>query len=62
MVSVTEFQELSPGELCAVVGGDGVGDLKAMNNVGEELYRLLGSYVGEGSSLYPLGELVDGYQ
>ena len=61
MVFVTELQKLFAGELSAVVGDNGVGDPKAMNNVGEEQHRILGSYAREGSSLCPFGEFVDGY-
>jgi hypothetical protein len=40
VVILTEVQELSAGELGAVVGGDGVRDPKVMDDVGEERHRL----------------------
>ena len=40
VVTLSEVQELSPGELGAVVGDDGVRDPKAMDDVGEERHRL----------------------
>jgi hypothetical protein len=33
-----------------------------MGNVGEEQDNLLGAYVGDGSSLDPLGKHVNGYK
>jgi hypothetical protein len=42
VVILAEVQELSAGELGAVVGDDGVRDLKAMDDVGEECHRLFG--------------------
>jgi hypothetical protein len=41
VVILAEVQELSAGELGAVVG-DGVRDPKAMDDVGEERHRLFG--------------------
>jgi hypothetical protein len=41
MVIVAKIKELFAGELCAVVGDDGVWDLEAMNNVSKEEHRLL---------------------
>jgi hypothetical protein len=38
-----DVQELSAGELGAVVGDDGVQDPKAMDDIGEEHHRLFGS-------------------
>ena len=43
VVVLAEVQELSASELGAVVGDDGVRDPKAMDDVGEERYRLFGS-------------------
>jgi hypothetical protein len=62
VVILTEVQELSAGELDAVVGDDGVQDPKAMDDVGEERHHLFGSDVVLGSDLDPLGEFVDGDQ
>jgi hypothetical protein len=42
MVILAEVQELSAGELGAVVGDDEVRDPKAMDDVGEERHRLFG--------------------
>jgi hypothetical protein len=42
VVILAEVQELSVGELGAVVGVDGVRDPKAMDDVGEERHRLFG--------------------
>jgi len=59
---IVEVQELLARELSAVVGDDDVGDPKPVNDVGEEKDGLLGADVGDGSSLDPLGELVDSHQ
>jgi hypothetical protein len=40
VVILAEVQELSTGELGAIVGDDGVRDPKAMDDVGEERHRL----------------------
>jgi hypothetical protein len=42
VVVLAEVQELSASELGVVVGDDGVRDLKAMDDVGEERHRLFG--------------------
>jgi hypothetical protein len=42
VVNFAEVQELSAGELGAIVGDDGVWDPKAMDDVGEERHRLFG--------------------
>jgi hypothetical protein len=42
VVILAEVQELSAGELGAVVGDDGVRDPEAMDDVGEERRRLFG--------------------
>jgi hypothetical protein len=41
VVVVTELQELSAGELGAVVGDDGVRNSKTVDDVGEERHDLL---------------------
>jgi hypothetical protein len=46
VVVVAEVQELFSGELCAIVGDDGVRDPKSMDDVGEERHRLLGPDAG----------------
>jgi hypothetical protein len=62
VVVVAKVEEFLPRELCVVVGDDHVGYGEAVNDVGEEGYRLLGADVDDGSSLDPLGELVDRYE
>jgi hypothetical protein len=42
VVVLAEVQELSASELGAVVGDDGVRDPEAMDDFGEERYRLFG--------------------
>jgi hypothetical protein len=59
---IAEVQELFAGELSAVVGDDDVGNPKSMDYVGEEKDGLLGADVGDGSSLDPFGEFVNGHQ
>jgi hypothetical protein len=59
MVVITKCQELFAGELCPVVGDDGAGDPKSVDNVSEEQHRLLGFDSVERTSLDPFGELVD---
>ena len=59
---VTEVEELFAGELCAIVGDDDVGYPEPVDYVGEEEDSLLKEDVCDGSSLDPLGELVDGHQ
>jgi hypothetical protein len=56
---VTELQEFSARELGPVVGDDGVGHSKAMDDIGEERHRLLCPEIRNGAYLYPLGKLVD---
>ena len=60
VVFITESEELFPGELCAVVRGNGVRDSKAMDDVKEEQHGLLGLNRGDWSSLCPLCKLVYG--
>jgi hypothetical protein len=59
---VAELQELSARELAPVVGDDGVGHSKPVDDVGEECYGLLCSDIRNGAHLNPLGKLVDGNQ
>jgi hypothetical protein len=42
VVILAEVQELSAGELGAIVGDDGVRDSKAMDDVGEERHCMFG--------------------
>jgi hypothetical protein len=58
----TETQELISCELCVMVYDNGVGYLEVMNDIREECHHLLGSDVGEGADLDPLGKFVDGDQ
>ena len=62
MVVVTERQKFMSGELCPIVGDDGVWNSKPVDDVCEEQYCLLGFDLSDRSSLDPLGELVNGYQ
>jgi len=59
---IAEVQELLASELSAVVSDDDVGNPKPVDDVGEEKDGLLGTDVGDGSSLDPFGELVVGHQ
>jgi hypothetical protein len=59
---IAEIQELSTGELGAIVGDDDIGDPKSMDDVGEEKDGLLGADVSDWSSLDPFGELVNSHQ
>jgi hypothetical protein len=56
---VTEIQKLFTSELGAVVSDNAVRNSKSMDNVGEEEHSLFGPNTGDGTSLDPLGELVD---
>jgi len=59
VVSVIEFQEFLPGELCAIIRDDGVGHSNSMDNVCEEQHCLFGHDSCDGSDLNPLEELID---
>jgi hypothetical protein len=54
MVIIAEIKELFVGELCAVVGDDGVWDPEAMDNIIEEEHRLLRFDLRDLPSLNPL--------
>ena len=62
VVVVTERQKFMSGELCPIVGDDGVWNSEPVDDVREEQYCLLGFDLSDRSSLDPLGELVDSYQ
>jgi len=62
VMPIAEDQELFASELSAVVGDDDVGDPKPVDDVSEEKDGLLEMDVGDGSSLDPFGEFVDGHQ
>jgi hypothetical protein len=59
---VTELQELSARELGPIVGDDGVGHSKPVDDVSEERYGLLCAEVRDGAHLNPFGEFVDDNQ
>ena len=62
VVVVAERQEFLAGELCPVVGDDGVRNPKPMDDVREEQHRLLEFDLTDRSSLDPFGELIDRHQ
>jgi hypothetical protein len=53
VVIVAEIKELFTGELCAVVGDDGVWDPEAMDNISKEEHRLLRFDLRDCPSLNP---------
>jgi len=59
VVLVAELQELSPGELCAIISDYGVWHSKPMDNICEEQHYLFGLDPCDGSDFNPLGEFVD---
>jgi len=59
---IAEVQELFASELSAIVGDDDVGNPKPVNDVGEEKDGLFRVDIGDGLSLDPFGEFVDGHQ
>ena len=62
VVVIVERQEFVAGELCPIVGDDGVWNPEPVDDISEEQYRLLGFDLSDRSSLDQLGELVDSYQ
>jgi len=54
VVSVAELQELSSGELCAIIGDYGVRHSKSMDDICEEQHRLFGLDPCDGSDFDPL--------
>jgi hypothetical protein len=62
VVVVAERQEFLAGELCPIVGDDGVRNPEPMDDVSEEQYRLLRFDSIDRTSLDPFGELIDCYQ
>ena len=62
VVAVAERQEFLARELGAVVSYDRVRDPEPEDNVSKEQNSLLGSNLADGSSLDPLGELVNRHQ
>ena len=61
-VSITEVQELLPGEVSSMVSDDTVRNAEPVDDVEEEFDRLFRVDVGDALGLYPLGELVDCYE
>ena len=61
-VSITEVQELLPGEVSSMVSDDIVRNTKTVDDVEEELDHLFRADIGDGLWLYPLGELVHRYK
>jgi hypothetical protein len=59
VIIILEIQEFFPGELSAVVGDDRVRDLKAENDVVDEIYCLLGANICQGPRLDLLSKLID---
>ena len=62
VVVVAERQEFVAGELCPIVGDDGVWNPEPMDDISEEQYCLLRFDLSDQTSLDPLGELVNSYQ
>ena len=60
VVFIAKSKELLSGELRAVVYDDGVRDSKAMDDVEEEQYSLLGLDCRDWSSFYPLCKFIYG--
>ena len=56
---IAERQELVAGELCPIVGDDGVWNSESMDDISEEQHRLFGFDLIDWTSLDPLGELID---
>ena len=61
VVSVTEVQELLPGEVSSVVSDDTFRNTKTIDDIKEEFDRLFRANVGDRLRLYPLGEFVHRY-
>ena len=59
VVSITNVQELLPGEVSPMVSDDAVRNTEPVDVVEEEFDRFFRADVGDGLGLYPLGELVD---
>ena len=62
VVAIAERQEFLARELSAIVGDDRIRDPKPEDNVSEVQNICLRLDLADGSSLDPLGELVDRYQ
>ena len=61
-VSITEVQELLPGEVSPMVSDYAVRNTEPIDDVEEEFDCLLLPDVVDGFGLYPLGEFVDRYE
>ena len=62
VISITEVQELLPGEVSPVVSDDTVRNTEMVDDVKEELDCLFRMNVGDQLRLYPLGEFVHRYK
>ena len=62
VVVIAERQELVAGELCPIVGDDGIWNPKPVDDISEEQHRLLGLDSIDWTSLDPLREFIDCYQ
>ena len=61
-ISITEVQELLPGEVSPMVSDDAVRNTELVDDVEEEFDRLFRVDVSDGLRLYPLGEFVHCYE
>jgi hypothetical protein len=59
---IVEVHEFLPRELGPVVGDDAVRDPEAVDDVEEELHRIVRAGLGDQLYLDPLGELVHRYE
>ena len=59
---LTKVQELLLGKVSPMVSDDAVRNVELVDDVEEEFDRLFRVDVGDGLSLYPLGELIDHYE
>jgi hypothetical protein len=56
---IAKLQEFPARELGPVVGDDGIGHSKAMDDVREKRHCVLCPEIRNGAHLYPLGKFVD---
>jgi hypothetical protein len=60
VITIIEFEEFLPYELCTIIRDDGVRDSKVVDDVGEKFHGLLRPDRCDRASLNPLHELVNG--
>jgi hypothetical protein len=60
VVVAVEIQKLFASKLGAIIRDDTVGYPKAVDDIGEKEHSLFGPNTGDGASLDPLGEFVNG--